>query len=271
MVTLPLSEILLARVFNSPNRIIRNTEKNVRRYLSNDLGQTWKNQDKSRIFNRSVTDGLKIRTKPGHFLKPARTPGQGPKKRTCPGKLGRIVTLLVSELTVNKREVILLGDFNLDLLKHSTHPQTNNFLDVLISHHFLPAILQPTRVTTSSATLIDNIFTNVWPKMLSSSIIVTDISDHLPVIAWFTPQEPKKDGPVLLSTRKINDDTLDQFRYLLSQQDFSLVSEFCKNKDCNNAYATFLDIVTQIYNQSFPLIKKSKKKSSIDQPWMTKA
>src|SRR6218665_3554043 len=44
---------------------------------------------------------------------------------------------LVSELTVNKKEVILLGDFNLDLLKHtcSTHPQTNNFLDVLISHH----------------------------------------------------------------------------------------------------------------------------------------
>src|SRR6218665_2912341 len=92
-----------------------------------------------------------------------------------------------------------------------------------------------------------------------------------PSIAWFTPQEPKKDGPVLLSTRKINDDTLDQFRYLLSQQDFSLVSEFCENKDCDNAYATFLDIVKQIYNQSFPLIKKSKKKSSIDQPWMTKA
>src|SRR6218665_2221830 len=35
------------------------------------------------------------------------------------------------ELTVNKRKVILLGDFNLDLLKHSTHTQTNNFLDVL--------------------------------------------------------------------------------------------------------------------------------------------
>src|SRR6218665_383787 len=45
---------------------------------------------------------------------------------------------LVSELTVNKKEVILLGDFNLDLLKHITHPQTNNFLDLLISHHFLP-------------------------------------------------------------------------------------------------------------------------------------
>src|SRR6218665_3060959 len=74
---------------------------------------------------------------------------------------------LVSELTVNKREVIHLGDFNLDLLKHSTHPQTNKFLDVLISHHFLPAILQPTRVTISSATLIDNIFTNMWPKMLA--------------------------------------------------------------------------------------------------------
>src|SRR6218665_2884890 len=94
MVTLPLSEILLARVFNSPNRIIRNTEKNVRRYLSNDLGQTWKNQDKSRIFNRSVTDGLKTRT----FMKTSPDTRQGPKKRTCPGKPGRMVTLVSRQL-----------------------------------------------------------------------------------------------------------------------------------------------------------------------------
>jgi len=47
--------------------------------------------NKSRVFNRSGTDELKTRTKPGHFWKPARTPGQRPKKRTCPGKPGRMV------------------------------------------------------------------------------------------------------------------------------------------------------------------------------------
>jgi len=38
-------------------------------------------------------------SKPGHFWKIARMPGQGPKKRTCPGKPGRMVTLIVLCIT----------------------------------------------------------------------------------------------------------------------------------------------------------------------------
>src|SRR6218665_563896 len=110
----------------------------------------------------------------------------------APFNLYQVSAAASQNLSASSQDLPCIRHCNLGLTN-----QTNNFLDVLISHHFLPAILQPTRVTTSSATLLDNIFTNVWPKMLSSSIIVTDISDHLPVIAWFTPQEPKKDGPVL--------------------------------------------------------------------------
>ena len=41
---------------------------------------------------RTARDGQKPGQKP-FFWKPARTPGQGHKKRTCPGKPGRMVTL----------------------------------------------------------------------------------------------------------------------------------------------------------------------------------
>src|SRR5688572_10284362 len=37
----------------------------------------------------------------------------------------------LSDLTKTKRDIILLGDFNIDLLKHSVHGLTNNFLDTL--------------------------------------------------------------------------------------------------------------------------------------------
>ena len=55
----------------------------------------------------------------------------------------------------------LLGDFNVNLLNYNEHNQTNEFLDSLAPNSFIPLILQPTRITSHSNTLIDNIFSNV--------------------------------------------------------------------------------------------------------------
>ena len=53
-------------------------------------------------------------------------------------------------------------------------------MDSLASNSFLPYILQPTRITSHSKTLIDNIFTNViLPDSISGNPTAT-ISDHLP-------------------------------------------------------------------------------------------
>ena len=56
------------------------------------------------------------------------------------------------------KKVFLLGDFNINFLNYDIHPLTNEFLDSLSFHYFLPHILQPSRVTTNSKTLIDNVF-----------------------------------------------------------------------------------------------------------------
>ena len=53
------------------------------------------------------------------------------------------------------KSIFMFGDFNRDLLKHDYHAPTNEFPDSLTSM-FLPPILQPTRVSSSSKTLIDN-------------------------------------------------------------------------------------------------------------------
>ena len=51
-----------------------------------------------------------------------------------------------------------MGDFN--LLNSDSHSATSEFLDNMISLMLLPIISRPTRVTSSSATLIDNI--SMW-------------------------------------------------------------------------------------------------------------
>ena len=73
-----------------------------------------------------------------------------------------------------------MGDFNIDLLKSDTHSVSDKFLNVLSSNFFQPHILQPTRITDHSATLIDNIFLNSLEHLVISDNIVYDLTNHLP-------------------------------------------------------------------------------------------
>ena len=61
-----------------------------------------------------------------------------------------------------------------------SHNDTDNFLNTLGSSFFFPQILQPTRITEHSATLIDNIFFNSLEYFNISGNIVYDLTDHLP-------------------------------------------------------------------------------------------
>ena len=84
---------------------------------------------------------------------------------------------------------ISLGDFNLDLLKLGSHPDTEDFLNTLGSFSFQHHILQPTRITDHSKTLIDNIFFNSLEFLALSGNIVYDLTDQLPnflIIQKFT-------------------------------------------------------------------------------------
>ena len=54
--------------------------------------------------------------------------------------------------------VIMGLDHNLDLLKHKSHSPTLRFIEKNLDLDMIPCITKPTRITKSSATLIDNIF-----------------------------------------------------------------------------------------------------------------
>ena len=56
----------------------------------------------------------------------------------------------------------------------------DDFLNTMSSFCFQLQILQPTRVTDHSATVIDNIFFNSLEHFTISGNIIYDISDHLP-------------------------------------------------------------------------------------------
>ena len=84
-----------------------------------------------------------------------------------------------------KKNVFLLGDFTLDLLKYDKHTGTNEFIDYLLSSYmYLPYILHSTRVTGHSQTIIDNIFSNHVSKEAVCRNLTSTILDHLPQVLF---------------------------------------------------------------------------------------
>ena len=91
-----------------------------------------------------------------------------------------ILNNLLKKINQEQKTVFLLANFNIDLMHYNEHKPTNEFLDSLASNSYLPYIIQPSRHTSHSRTLIDNIFSNVISKDIISGNITATISDHLP-------------------------------------------------------------------------------------------
>ena len=91
---------------------------------------------------------------------------------------------LLENISKEQKSIFLLVDFNVNLLNYNEHNQTNQFLNSRASNSFIPLILQPTRITSHSNTLIDHLFSNVIdPDDIISGNLTAIISDHLPQFA----------------------------------------------------------------------------------------
>ena len=86
---------------------------------------------------------------------------------------------LLEKLSLRKKEIILLGDFNIYLSHSDLDKETSNFMDNFYSNSFFPTINLPTHITASSKSLIDNIFYHDICKKIKAGNIATTISDHL--------------------------------------------------------------------------------------------
>ena len=88
---------------------------------------------------------------------------------------------LLQILDKENKQLFLIGDFNINLMNINSNPDTASFFERISSSLFVPHIIFPTRCTTNSNTLIDNIFSNCnnFQDGISGNLTVA-ISDHLP-------------------------------------------------------------------------------------------
>lgn len=143
-------------------------------------------------------------------------------------------------------KVYLVGDFNLDLTKAGSDKSVAAFYDLLASFNFAPLISQPTRVTHSSSSVIDNIFTNNLSYHISG-ILLHDFSDHYPIFSLCSNYcYPVPTAPIKLC-RNFCSDSIRKINLLLSAQDWSSVTSFINiNTCCSNFYAILFNILDSV-------------------------
>ena len=82
--------------------------------------------------------------------------------------------------------MILAGDFNLNVLDFEQNKKVQNFVNLMFQFGLIPTINKPTRVINETISAIDQIITNsIYNNDFKTGIIMTDISDHFPIIYTF--------------------------------------------------------------------------------------
>ena len=111
-------------------------------------------------------------------------------------------------------------DHNMDLLKCNVHKSTKKFLDGLVDHQITPTITQPTRITRTSAMLIDNIFvSDKLHKSFDSAILLLDISDHLPSLVLLKQTKILNKEPLEFESRNLNSNKISEIKDNLNKID----------------------------------------------------
>jgi len=179
-----------------------------------------------------------------------------------------------------RKQIVLAGDFNIDLIKHEYDEKSQNLIDTAASYGFTQVISRPTRITDHSATLIDHVYTNKVEKIMSSSVLALDLSDHLgtyvrlslapsfdraartfkPILGKCTQTNKKHEY------RMFNEANNEKFIRLIHDESWELDGLCAETR-----YEKFCEIYTDHYNTAYPLNTRRtrRKHERVDpKPWI---
>ena len=163
-----------------------------------------------------------------------------------------------------------MGDFNVDLLKIDEDTNSSSFFDSITSNLFVPHIIHPTRITSTTKTLIDNIFSNStnYKDGISGNLTVS-LSDHLAQFLIIPDECHHSSKKQNLFTRDTKNFDSESFTREFQQIEWSRVLKLHDN-DPNVAFEGFQKTVDNLVNTFLPERKMTKKEmKQKDKPWVT--
>ena len=167
--------------------------------------------------------------------------------------LKTILETISKDIFLSKaEEVVLMGDYNINLIQYENHPQTLRYLDTLLTNNFMPHITLPSRITNTSSTLIDHIHSNSKQGSFISGIIYSCISDHMPIFnIGHTSKVGKPSKKEKIQIRKFGPRNKTLFKDKLGEKDWSNV---INDNNPRTAFKTFSDTINCDFEECFPLL-----------------
>ena len=124
---------------------------------------------------------------------------------TSQSKFNSLFEKLIKSISKASKYSLIGLDQNLDLLKSNSHKPTQCFIETVLSNSHILCITRPTRITKSTATLINNILVShdIYSS-INCGIAISNLSDHFPcIITWPNIIKNKKNS-LTFNTMKLD-------------------------------------------------------------------
>ena len=174
---------------------------------------------------------------------------------------------LLNKIQNSSKDIIFCGDFNLDNLLYNTNVSITSFMDCMFGAGFGIAISYPTRITETTATLLDQIFYNNFKHEVISGNICVTISDHMPVFFIQKNNVNLQMKDKLYSKRVFTETNISRFTTALQLMNWNFIKT---QENVNLIYDTFMDKFSALYNIYFPIkMFRCCQNRTVKNPWFT--
>ena len=161
---------------------------------------------------------------------------------------------IISSFDKRNQDIIIAGDFNINLLKLNDKELYNDYFDMLTSLSYFPKITLPTRLSGNCGTLIDNFFCRISQNTLdaSSGILIKEFSDHQPYFICLDIDTRHAKPPRYVHIQSESPKSLDDFYKEIAESD--IVSKLNTNtlSDPNINYNTMHKIIDDARKKHIP-------------------
>ena len=172
-----------------------------------------------------------------------------------------------------KEEILICGDFNIDILKANEKEHVNNYLNKIFSSGFLPYITLPTRISNNSATLIDNFFCRFTKNVskISSGILISGLSDHFPYFISAKHQLKKENKEKFIEIKRNTPKDINNFRIDVAKAKLNDLLDSSEEGNPNSNYNIIHDILVDCVKKNLSSKKlKFNKHKHKKSAWITK-
>ena len=183
---------------------------------------------------------------------------------TCPDAGLQELSTLLDKLCPCVKNIILAGDFNIDL--HNDSSITKRYVSLLSDYGLSQYILQPTRVSPQSSTLIDHVICTNDISVLNS-LQAVGLSDHRVQLVDFDVLSLQQESRVMW-IRSFRRCRWVELKDSLSSAPWHLMSLF---DDIDDQWNFFHCTLQQCLDEFIPLKRVRSKKSRRPTPWFTDA